>query len=245
MFSVEARFNFIISVREDMMSSDRETLGRLYLWQVALGRINDLLALRLRVDRFCNTGRPQNITELYDNERARLKTGLRLEGEALDNFEYEHGSLFPDIHDVHLIDELLTEEIIIKFCTIFNAGYGRAGVISDNNKIFWEPILDEVISEAFSDDVKERFYEFIEKARIYRNQQGAHFDQGSFNVTHGDKPPNEDGLICSVGWSSALLEFNWEFVAETFPKFNKSLNDYIKRLQQEPDGFEFESDSNT
>lgn len=227
-----------------MMSSERETLGRLYLWQVALDRISDLLALRQRVDRFCNTGRPRNITELYDNERARLKTGLRLEGEALDNFENEHGSLFPDIHDVHLIDELITEEIIIKFCTIFNSGYGRTGVVSNNNKIFWVPILDEVISEAFSGDVKEKFYEFIEKAKIYRNQQGAHFDQESFSVTHGNKLPNEDGLIYSVGWSSALLEFNWDFIAEAFPKFNKSLNNYIKRLQKESDGLDFESGSN-
>ena len=70
-----------------MVPSEKETLGRLYLWEVALNRINDLLALRQRVDRFCDSGRPQNITELYDEERARLKIGLRLEGEALDTFE--------------------------------------------------------------------------------------------------------------------------------------------------------------
>ncbi|MBF4333652.1 hypothetical protein EAY29_25885, partial [Vibrio anguillarum] len=120
-------------------------------------------------------------------ERVRLKTGLRLEGEALDNFECKHGSLFPDIHDVHLIDELITEEIIIKFCTIFNAGFGEAGVIAGNKKIFWEPILDEVISDAFSDDVRRDFYNFIEQAKAYRDQQGAHFDQQSFYVKHGDK----------------------------------------------------------
>lgn len=228
-----------------MMSSEKETLGRLYLWQVALSRVNDLLELRLRVDRFCSTGRPQKITELYDKERERLKTGLRLEGEALDNFENEHGSLFPDIHEVHLIDELITEEIIIKFCTIFNGGYGEAGVISNNDKAFWEPILDELIAEAFSSDVKERFYEFIEKARAYRNQQGAHFDQVSFNMTHGDKLPNEDGIVYSVGWNSALLSFDWDFVAENTPKFNKSLNDYVKKLQQESDRCKFEGDSNT
>ncbi|MCE8038293.1 hypothetical protein [Halomonas sp. MCCC 1A11062] len=215
------------------MSSKKETLGRLYLWQVALGRINDLLELRLRVDRFCSTGRPQSITELYDKERERLKTGLRLEGEALDNFENEHGSLFPDIHDVHLIDELITEEIIIKFCTIFNGGYGKAGVISKNHKSFWEPILDELIADAFSGEIKEHFDEFVEKAKAYRDQQGAHFDQVSFNMTHSDKLPNEDGLVYSVGWNSALISFNWDFVAENIPKFNKSLNDYVKKLQQE------------
>ncbi len=216
-----------------MVSSEKETLGRLYLWQVALNRISDLLALRLRVGRFCNSGRPQIITDLYDEERARLKTGLRLEGESLDNFEDKHGSLFPDIHDVHLIDELITEEIIIKFCTIFNDGYGRAGVISGNKKTFWEPILEDVISEAFSGEVRQSFYQFVEQARVYRNQQGAHFDQQSFYVKHGDKQPNEDGLISHVGWSSALLSFNWDFVAETIPKFNKSLNGYIIKLQQQ------------
>lgn len=216
-----------------MVSSEKETLGRLYLWQVALNRISDLLALRLRVGRFCNSGRPQIITELYNEERARLKTGLRLEGEALDNFEDKHGSLFPDIHDVHLIDELITEEIIIKFCTIFNDGYGRAGVISGNKKTFWEPILEDVISEAFSGEARQSFYQFVEQARVYRNQQGAHFDQQSFYVKHGDKQPNEDGLISHVGWSSALLSFNWDFVAETIPKFNKSLNGYIIKLQQQ------------
>lgn len=214
------------------MSSEKETLGRLYLWQVALSRIGDLLELRLRVDRFCNTGRPQNITELYDKERERLKTGLRLEGEALDSFENEHGSLFPDIHDVQLIDELITEEIIIKFCTIFNEGYGKAGVISKNNKAFWKPIIDELIAEAFSGDTKQRFYDFIEQARTYRNEQGAHFDQVSFNMTHGDKLPSEDGLVYSVGWNNALLSFDWDFVAENIPKFKKSLNDYVKNLQQ-------------
>lgn len=30
------------------VSSEKETLGKLYLWQVALDRIRDLLALRLR-----------------------------------------------------------------------------------------------------------------------------------------------------------------------------------------------------
>lgn len=40
------------------VSSEKETLGRLYLWQVALDRIRDLLALRLRVGRFCDSGRP-------------------------------------------------------------------------------------------------------------------------------------------------------------------------------------------
>ena len=215
------------------MSSEKEILGRLYLWQVALNRISDLLSLRLRVDRYCDSGRPQNITELYDEERARLKAGLRLEGEALDKFEDKHGSLFPDIHDVHLIDELITEEIIIKFCTVFNDGYGRAGVISGNKKTFWKPVLDDVISEAFSGDVQYSFYQFIEQAKAYRNQQGAHFDQQGFDVKHGDKQPNEDGLIYHVGWSSALHSFNWDFVSETIPKFNKSLNGYIKKLQQQ------------
>ncbi|MDN3377259.1 MULTISPECIES: hypothetical protein [unclassified Pseudoalteromonas] len=227
------------------MSSKKETLGRLYLWQVALGRINDLLELRLRVVRFCSTGRPQNITELYDTERERLKTGLRLEGEALDNFENKHGSLFPDIHDVHLIDELITEEIIIKFCTIFNVGYGKTGVISRNYKAFWQPILDELIADAFSGEIKERFDEFVENAKAYRDQQGAHFDQVSFNMTHGDKLPNEDGLVYIVGWNSALLSFNWDFVAENIPKFNKSLNDYVKKLQQESQMCKLEGGSTT
>ncbi|MBY6017884.1 hypothetical protein KUW04_08850 [Halomonas denitrificans] len=215
------------------MSIEKETLGRLYLWQVALDRIIDLLALRLRVDRFCDTGRPQNITELYDEERARLKTGLRLEGEELDNFEDKHGSLFPDIHDVHLIDELITEEIIIKFCTIFNDGYGKAGVVSGNRKTFWEPILDDIVSKAFSVDVRQSFYQFIEQARRYRNQQGAHFDQQNFHVKHGNKQPHEDGLISHVGWNSALLSFDWDFVGETIPKLNESLNGYIRKLQQQ------------
>lgn len=216
-----------------MVSSEKETLGRLYLWQIALHRISDLLAMRLRLDRFCNSGRPQSITELYDEERARLKTGLRLEGEVLDNFEDKHGSLFPDIHDVHLINELITEEIIIKFCTISNDGYGKAGVISGNKKTFWKPILDDVISEAFSGNARQNFYQFIEQARAYRNQQGAHFDQQGFDVKHGDKQPDEDGLISHVGWSSALLSFDWDFVTETIPKFNKSLNGYVRKLQQQ------------
>lgn len=210
----------------------KETLGRLYLWQIALSRIIDLLALRQRVDRFCNTGRPLHITELYDGERRRLKTGMRLDGEALNSFEEEHGSLFPDIHDIQLIDELITEEIIIKFCTIFNDGYGKSGVIAANKKPFWEPILDEIISEAFSGDIKVKFNKFIEDAKAYRNKHGAHFDQESFIMTHGNKKLDEDGVIYSVGWSSALLHFNWGFISDTIPVFNKSLNGYIKKLQK-------------
>ena len=212
------------------MSKVKETLGRLYLWQISLNRI---LALKQRVDRFCNSGRPQAITELYDNERRRLKTGMRLEGEAFDSFEDRHGSLFPDIHDIQLIDELIIEEIIIKFCTIFNEGHGKAGVISVNEKRFWKPILDEIIVAAFSGDVKDNFYQFIEDAKTYRNKQGAHFDQENFTITHGNKKPNEDGLIYSVGWSNALLTFNWGFVEETIPMLNKSLNSYIIKLQNE------------
>jgi hypothetical protein len=210
----------------------KETLGRLYLWQIALSRIIDLLALRQRVDRFCNTGRPLHITELYDSERRRLKTGMRLDGEALNSFEEEHGSLFPDIHDIQLIDELITEEIIIKFCTIFNDGYGKSGVIAANKKPFWEPILDEIISEAFSGDIKVKFNKFIEDAKAYRNKHGAHFDQESFIMTHGNKKLDEDGVIYSVGWSSALLHFNWGFISDAIPVFNKSLNGYIKKLQK-------------
>ena len=67
------------------------------------------------------------------------------------------GLYFPDIHDVQLIDELITEEIIIKFCTIVNDGNGKAGVISPNNKSFRKPILDEIILEAFSGAVKDDF----------------------------------------------------------------------------------------
>lgn len=216
------------------MAIVKETLGRLYLWQIALNKIIDLLALRKRVDRFCNTGRPQDITELYDQERIRLKTAMRLEGEALDNFEDKHGSLFPDIHDVQLIDELITEEIIIKFCTIINDGNGRQGVISSNNKSFRQPILDEIIFDAFSSSVvKDNFCKFIEEARSYRNKHGAHFDQESFRMTHGNKKPNEDGVIYSVGWSNALLSFNWDFIDETIPMFKMSLNNYIKKLQKE------------
>ncbi|WP_200835880.1 hypothetical protein [Pseudomonas brassicacearum] len=211
----------------------KEILGRLYLWQIALNNIIDLLALRQRVDRFCNTGRPLHITELYDDERRRLKTGLHLDGEALDIFEKEHGSLFPDIHDIHLIHELIAEEIIIKFCTIFNDGYGKAGVIATNKKAFWEPILDEIISEAFSGDSKVEVNKFIETAKAYRNKHGAHFDQESFIMTHGNKKPDEDGVIYSVGWSSALLTFNWGLISDIIPALNKSLNDYIKKLQKE------------
>lgn len=211
----------------------KETLGRLYLWQIALNRIIVLLALRQRVDRFCNTGRPLHITELYDNERRRLKTGLQLDEAALSSFEKEHGFLFPDIHDIHLVDELIAEEIIIKFCTLFNDGYGKAGVIATNKKAFWEPILDEVISEAFSGDIKVKFNKFIETAKAYRNKHGAHFDQESFIMTHGNKKLDEDGIIYSVGWSSALLTFNWGLISDTIPILNKSLNDYIKKLQKE------------
>lgn len=211
----------------------KETLGRLYLWQVATGRIIDLLELRQRVDRFCRTGRPMHITELYDNERRRLKTGLRLDGEALNSFEEKHGSLFPDIHDIHIMDELITEEIIIKFCTIFNDGYGKAGVIAANKKLFWKPILDEIVLEAFSDDTKIKFNEFMESARAYRNKRGAHFDQEGFTMTHGNKKLGEDGVIYSVGWSSALLTFDWDFITETIPFFHKSLCGYIQKLQKE------------
>lgn len=210
----------------------KENLGRLYLWRIALDKITDLLALRQRVNRFCSTGRPLRITELYDDERRRLKTGLRLEGEALDNFERENGSLFPDIHDVQLFDELITEEIIIKFCTIFNDGYGKVGSISANKKTFWEPILDVIISEAFSGDVKDNFVGFVEAAKAYRNKRGAHFDQESFKVAHGDKKPDEDGVVYSVGWSSALVEFDWDFISDTMPVFCKSLNSYIESLQK-------------
>ncbi|MDH0796449.1 MULTISPECIES: hypothetical protein [Pseudomonas] len=211
----------------------KETLGRLYLWQVALNRIIDLLALKQRVDRFCNTGRPLHVTELYDGERRRLKTSLPLEDEALKSFEEKHGSLFPDIHDIHLIDELIAEEIIIKFCTIFNGGYGRAGVIADNKKSFWQPILNEIFLGAFSGDLKMKFNEFVEDARRYRDKHGAHFDQESFTMTHGDKKPKEDGIVYGVGWSSALLTFNWDVISEIIPIFCSSLNDYIGRLQKE------------
>ncbi|MGC7839621.1 hypothetical protein ACPZMI_14305 [Pseudomonas wayambapalatensis] len=210
----------------------KESLGRLYLWRIALDRITDLLALRQRVNRFCSTGRPLRITELYDDERRRLKTGLRLEGEALDNFERGNGSLFPDIHDIQLFDELITEEIIIKFCTIFNDGYGKVGSISANKKTFWKPILDVIISEAFSGDVKDKFVGFVEAAKAYRNKRGAHFDQDSFKVAHGDKKPDEDGIVYSVGWSSALVEFDWDFISDTMPVFCKSLNSYIESLQK-------------
>jgi hypothetical protein len=157
---------------------------------------------------------------------------MRLDGEALNSFEEEHGSLFPDIHDIQLIDELITEEIIIKFCTIFNDGYGKSGVIAANKKPFWEPILDEIISEAFSGDIKVKFNKFIEDAKAYRNKHGAHFDQESFIMTHGNKKLDEDGVIYSVGWSSALLHFNWGFISDAIPVFNKSLNGYIKKLQK-------------
>lgn len=210
----------------------KENLGRLYLWRIALDRITDLLALRQRVNRFCSTGRPLRITELYDDERRRLKIGLRLEGEALDNFERENGSLFPDIHDIQLFDELITEEVIIKFCTIFNDGYGKVGSISANKKTFWEPILDVIISEAFSGDVKDNFIGFVEDAKAYRNKRGAHFDQDSFKVVHGDKKPDEDGVVYSVGWSSALVEFDWDFISDAMPVFCKSLNSYIESLQK-------------
>lgn len=211
----------------------KESLGRLYLWQVALNRIIDLLALKQRVDRFCNTGRPMHITELYDNERSRLKTGLHLDGIALSSFEEEHGSLFPDVHDINLVNELIAEEIIIKFCTIFNGGYGKAEIIASNKKSFWEPILNELILDAFSGDLKIKFNEFIEDAKSYRDKHGAHFDQESFTMTHGDKQPDEDGVVYSVGWSSALLIFDWKFVGEVIPHFSNSLNGYIVRLQKE------------
>ncbi|HBC3854304.1 hypothetical protein P3568_22730 [Vibrio parahaemolyticus] len=90
-----------------------------------------------------------------------------------------------------------------------------------------------MISDAFSGDLRQDFYKFIEQAKAYRDQQGAHFDQQSFYVKHGDKQPGEDGLIYHVGWSSALLIFDWDFIAETIPQFNRSLNAYIKKLQQQ------------
>lgn len=211
----------------------KEILGRLYLWQIALNRIIDLLELKQRVERFCNTGRPLHITELYDKERRRLQTGLRLEGEELDSFEQKHGSLFPDIHDIHLISELITEEIIIKFCTIFNDGHGKVEIIATNNKSFREPILAEIILEAFSDEIKLKFGDFIKSAKAYRNKHGAHFDQDSFTMTHGDKKLGEDGVIYSVGWNSALLSFDWNFISNTIPTFNKHLNNHIKKLQKE------------
>ena len=211
----------------------KEALGRLYLWQLALNRVIDLLALRQRVDRFCNTGRPMRITELYDEERRRLKTGLRLEGDELENFENANGSLFPDIHDIQMIDELIAEEVIVKFCTIFNSGYGRPGVIARNNKGFWEPIIGEVIEEAFSGDVRVKFIKFIEDAKAYRDKYGAHFDHESFTMTHGSKKPDEDGVVYSVGWSSALLKFDWDFAGAYLPIFSKVLNCHVQKLQKE------------
>ncbi|MDT3419642.1 hypothetical protein QF008_001373 [Pseudomonas protegens] len=211
----------------------KEALGRLYLWQIATNRIIKLLELRQRVDRFFKTGRPQNVTELYDKERRRLKIGVQLNEEELNNFEKEHGSLFPDIHDIQLIDELITEEIIIKFCTIFNSGHKKEDIIADNNRSFRKPIIDEIISEAFSGDIKVKFIEFIENAKVYRDRQGVHFDHDSFTMTHGSKNPDEDGIIYSVGWSSALFNFDWDFISNTLPVFGKSLNGYIKKLQKE------------
>ena len=128
---------------------------------------------------------------------------------------------------------MITEEIIIKLCTIFNAGWGEPGVIAGNKKEFWEPIIDVVVSDAFSGDLKIKFNEFLGKAKVYRNTHGAHFDQDSFIVTHGAKKPDEDGLIYSVGWSSALLTFDWDFVSETIPVFAKALGSYVRKIQKD------------
>lgn len=211
----------------------KEKLGRLYLWQIAINRIIELLELRNRVDRFNKTGRPLFITEAYDKERLRLKTGLRLAGEELNKFEKEYGSLFPEILDIQLINELITEEIIIKFCTIFNEGHGKEGLVASNKKFFWRPIISDIISDAFTDEIKVKFNEFIDNAKAYRDKHGAHFDQESFIVKHGNIRPNEDGIIYSVGWSNALLTFNWDFISETIPVFNASLILYIRKLQEE------------
>lgn len=213
--------------------STTETLGRLYLWQLALKRIIELLEFRKKVDRFYKSGRPKNMTEEYNKERARLKTGLHLKGKELDNFEEKHGFLFPDIHDIQIIDELTTEEIIIKFCTIFNNGNGKTGIASANKKDFWRPILDDIISSTFPEDTKEDFYKLIEQAKRYRDKRGAHFDEESFKINHGNKKPHEDGIIYSIGWSSALFEFDWNFVAETIPLLSNSLNKHIQKLQSE------------
>jgi len=210
-----------------------ETLGRLYLWQVAFRRIISLLELKQRIDRFYNSGKPKAITELYDRERKRLKVGLRLEGEVLNNFEDKHGTIFPDIHDIQLFDELITEEVIIKFCTIYNPGYGKPGVIANNAQKFSGPILNEIISKAFSGEVKANFHNFMEKAKTYRDQVGAHFDQEGFNMKHGNKKPYDDGIIYQVDWNTALQTFDWEFLNETIPLLHKALNDYIKILRTE------------
>ncbi|MEG2533701.1 MAG: hypothetical protein RSB04_11880 [Gordonibacter sp.] len=106
-------------------------------------------------------------------------------------------------------------------------------MIAGNKKEFWSPIIDEIVSEAFSAEVKVDFNNFIENAKSYRNKHGAHFDQESFVMMHGSKRPDEDGVVYSIGWNSALLTFNWVFVDDTLPAFSKSLNNYIEKLQKE------------
>lgn len=215
------------------MNDKKEILGRLYLWKVAIDRVFELLKFKEKFERFNKTGRPKYIRDLYDEERERLNNWLELEGEELDNFEEKNGSLFPDLIDINIIGELVTEEIIIKFCTIFNTGYGKSGTVAKNTKYFYPPIIDTIVLEAFSGDVKDKFKKFIDDAIEYRDKQAAHFDEVSFGVEHGNKQSNEDGLIYRIGWSNALLIFDWDFVSDTIPIFRKSLNIYIEKLQKE------------
>lgn len=215
------------------MNDIKETLGRLYLWKIALERVFQLLEFRRKIERFNKTGRPRYIRDLYDKERGRLNNWLELEGEELNNFEEKNVSLFPDILDIALIEELITEEIIIKLCTIFNTGNGKLGVVAENSRTFRSPIMKEILSQAFSVEVKDKFENFIHAAKAYRDGQAAHFDELSFNVIHGDKKPNEDGFISGVGWSNASLMFDWDFIGETIPLFKNSLRIYIEKLQKE------------
>lgn len=215
------------------MSDIQETLGRLYLWENAIDRVSKLLKFREKIERFCKTGRPEYIRSLYDEERSRLNNWLELEGEELKIFEEKNGSLFPDALDIGLIEELITEEIIIKFCTIFNDGNGKSGIVAANTRNFRSPIMDEIYSQAFSVEVKDKFKKFILAAKAYRDEQAAHFDEASFNVVHGNKQPNEDGLVYGLGWDNALLRFDWDFIRDTIPAFRNSLKGYINTLQKE------------
>lgn len=207
-----------------------EIKGRLLLWIQAV--INSQQSLKNAIA--INSKESQEIINsseyIYGPKykefyKKQSKCGTKSEIQINKEYKEIYPKRFPESLDYEFIYTALMEHAIVRFSTIFNAGFGESERVAKNDKNFRDLHLEKIINREFTKESELiKFRALIDSILNARNQMIGHSDGKSFVLEHG-----------SVISKLKMTKTSWdgidnEYFSEILMKFRLGISSYSRDI---------------
>lgn len=211
-----------------MNQEEFELRGRLFLWEVAIFRTQELLALSRRSWGGKDQDNIKRQDDVYLDKFNEFRKGMLdyregvIEHNHMIVFDMVYHRPFPTIGECFSLHGACIELAIIYFCQILNSGNSDPGVAAKNNKDFINKHFNAIVNSVLTLEEIDKFNHLCDELRTARDKMLGHADARSFDIQHGE--PISSMKLHSESWKHIDIEF-WSYSLE---RFKVGMSSYLR-----------------